>query len=392
MKENEQKFNFSEDLIEILATYFRDAIHVEHFMYCIADRASGPLMKYLESTCEALREEEAYMSGSDEDWNISLEEAEDQIENIRNFVREKSAEISRAKKILQECAKIPPCFGAIWEINPDTATAKFEFPTVNTILLVETPESSDTVVQAIPISDWPELAAENDLVFQKSAFHPTIVVTPFLEQPIPLSKLKMCIGHLMDEELDALLDKLEHKNCVDHSKIMGGSALKNKIHAYFEPCRIFQEFMTIATTSLRVEALQVLATHDSNLLENVKSLNLVRTRLNEKKNSSQTGLRLAASSAGMAGTWSLSGDGSIEVSIDYNGSGRISVFLSPTESIAIYFQKTKEQEYFSIRKQDGTVCECLSVVGAADIIFQIIDPPSSGCSDDTVAIILEHNK
>ncbi len=281
MNTNAQRFKLSEDLIEILATYFRNAEHVEQFMNCIADRASGPLMKYLESTHEALRGEEAYMSSGDEDWDITPEEAEAQIANLRHAIREKSPEISSAKKILQECAALPPCFGAIWDIEPDAGNSRSEFPIVETVLLVETPEPADEVVQGIPISHWPEMASANDLVFQKSEFHPTIVVTPFLEQPFPVSRLKTCSGHLMGEELDALLDKLEFRDFVDESSSMSGSTSKNKIQAYFEPRRIFQEFMIIATTPLRLEALEMLDKQDEQVLENVVSFTSIRTRLRE---------------------------------------------------------------------------------------------------------------
>lgn len=276
---------FSEELTDILKVHFRDAAHVEQFMQCVADRASGRLMKYLGDTLEELRREEIPEVKSQGECTISRDEAQRQISNLADFTRRNAPGITHARKIERECTSLPPCFGSIWEICSAAADFRPDFPILESVLLVETPAANDEVIQGIPLSHWPEMKTKGDLVFFRCEFHPAILVNLMLEQPIPLSRLNKCTGHLNDQESDLLLAHLEGRDSDNTSSDVNSNVPHGQTENYFDPRCVFQEFMTIATTPLRLEALQILdrQTRTSQSFDNVVGFKSVRNKLQEKR-------------------------------------------------------------------------------------------------------------
>lgn len=243
---------------DALLTAFRNTDHIEAFMEQIEDRGSGGLLKYLEDITEnSRREEEENRVDEDEIPEIDDATAQEQLARLRELFEKNK------NNTLEECAQLPPCYGSIWRLKRNV---KDIFPIPDIALLVETPEEGDKVVQAIPLHYFPDLAVENDLVFQKCAFHTDLVASLWNEQPVAIERLEICNGHLTDAELDILDAQLLEIDNPEPTKL----DTERSILTLMNPKAIFQEFMLLATTPLRVEALDILrAQEEENEAHNV---------------------------------------------------------------------------------------------------------------------------
>jgi hypothetical protein len=263
----ENKYTLSEDLIEILANYFTNAAQVDLFLDSVADRVSGPLMKYLEAAEDFLKKEETEDPYIPEELSVSKEEEAELRAFLQEQIEQQNIKIQQVRKIAAESATLPPIFGTIWKLEKYTENAWSVFPDLELVLLVDTPEASDKVVQAIPVSCWPEMALQEDLIYLKTMYHPLVVASPKLEQPVLISRLKECVGHLMDEELDMLQDGLDLRDLKAASPEEVKVTPDEWIQTYLSPANVFQEFMTILSTPLRYEALEVLQENDDEVSE-----------------------------------------------------------------------------------------------------------------------------
>ena len=265
----ENKYTLSEDLIEILANYFTNAAQVDLFLDSVADRVSGPLMKYLEAAEDFLKKEETEDPYIPEELSVSKEEEAELRAFLQEQIEQQNIKIQQVRKIAAESATLPPIFGTIWKLEKYTENAWSVFPDLELVLLVDTPEASDKVVQEIPVSCWPEMALQEDLIYLKTMYHPLVVASPKLEQPVLISRLKECVGHLMDEELDMLQDGLDLRDLKAASPEEVKVTPAEWIQTYLFPGNLFQEFMTILSTPLRYEALEVLQENDAEVFEHI---------------------------------------------------------------------------------------------------------------------------
>ncbi|NCD34474.1 MAG: hypothetical protein EOL87_13805 [Spartobacteria bacterium] len=159
-----------------------------------------------------------------------------------------------------ESSDILPGFGTLWttcgpeHLRDINLGINRSMPSVVVSdLLTEHPEQ-EQVLQVIPISDYEDMASDDDLILPAGNEHGSLILEVWNEQPMCTDQLYRCIGYLDEGEMRTLFDTLKKNRCNAGDSDRSITAPLNT-----DPVRLFRQWRMLTTFFLRQPALDLLA-------------------------------------------------------------------------------------------------------------------------------------
>ncbi|MBX3180327.1 MAG: hypothetical protein KF886_23500 [Candidatus Hydrogenedentes bacterium] len=319
---------------------------------------------------------------------------------------------ARARRASQP--QIPMVMGTLW--SPWPIDNRKVVPIPDGYLILATPGEEDELVQVVPVAYCPELATLDDFLLGDRPHHLAGFAAMGMEHPVPRSLLMKGVGFLEEDELEALVHWRYASYGAAHNADTIASFTGSISVDDGAVVRMYQEYVQICDTPYRDAAIKLMSggIRDTEMTEepNVVDARALWSEHQGLKKGDNDGswpveteggepavtqqlsrpeksLRLAASSGGIAETIELKDGGHVDVTLDGDGVGRISVFAeSPRTSISVVFECVAPSQRLTIECDDGSISESIQLRGAVDVAIRIVDSPAIEYSAQTVKVLI----
>jgi hypothetical protein len=183
------------------------------------------------------------------------------LENLSLLISKNTKRIIEKRETEAFSFTAPPIIGTLWTT---TAGAEYESKDVGVdrtlpmVILAETPDEDEQLVQCVPTSLWMEFASNKDLKLPENATHPDLIAEYWNIQPIMRSQLYKCVGILSEKELEYHLSMIyERYGMIEKANVP--DCLRGELISDKKDIRIlFQNFEMAFSIPIRAKAMEIL--------------------------------------------------------------------------------------------------------------------------------------